>query len=110
MWKETAQPFGGKYLGELMEYWREKEMNPIIQLTTGDYIDVSKLVCVGKIEQTEIELMVLVPLFFQLMKEPVIIDVEGVPDECAGITAKQQAQIVRVSIITAWEKWKEQEK
>ena len=83
-------------------------MNPIIQLTTGDYIDVSKLVCVGKTEQTEIETMVLIPLFFQLMKDPVIIDVEGMLDGVAGITAEQKAEGIRFSIITAWEKWKEQ--
>ena len=85
-------------------------MNPIIQLTTGDYIDVSKLVCVGKIEQTEIETMVLVPLFFQLMKDPVIIDVDGVLFAGIETTAEKQAEVVRFLIITAWEKWKEQEK
>ena len=85
-------------------------MNPIIQLTTGDYIDVSKLVCVGKIEQTEIETMVLVPLFFQLMKDPFIIDVEGVLFTGIETTAEKQAEVVRFSIITAWEKCKEQEK
>jgi len=85
-------------------------MNPIIQLSTGDYIDVSKLVCVGKIEQTEIETMVLVPLFFQLMKDPVIIDVDGVLFAGIETTAEKQAEVVRFLIITAWEKWKEQEK